>query len=66
VKAEDPLPLRKAKLNQEASVRKSEKSKKIAEEKAEAAKVAKAQAEVHTHTLHTHTIISLISCVGGS
>jgi len=45
VKAEDPLPLRKAKLNQEASVRKSEKSKKIAEEKAETAKVAKAQAE---------------------
>ena len=39
VKAEDPLPLRKAKLNQEAAVRKSEKSKKIAEEKADAAKV---------------------------
>jgi chemotaxis protein histidine kinase CheA len=45
VKAEDPLPLRKAKLNQQAAVRKSEKAQKAAEEKAEAAKVARAQAE---------------------
>jgi len=33
VKAEDPLPLRKAKLNQEAAVRKCEKAQKAAEEK---------------------------------
>jgi len=45
VKAEDPLPLRKAKLNQEAAVRKSEKSKKIAEEKADAAKATRQDAE---------------------
>jgi DNA repair exonuclease SbcCD ATPase subunit len=45
VKAEDPLPLRKAKLNQQAAVRKSEKAQKAAEDKAEAAAVARAQAE---------------------
>ena len=37
VKAEDPLPLRKAKLNQQAAVRKSEKAVKLAEEKKAAA-----------------------------
>jgi len=33
LKAEDPLPLRKAKLNQQAAVRKCEKAQKVAEEK---------------------------------
>jgi colicin import membrane protein len=45
LKAEDPLPLRKAKLNQEAAVRKCEKAQKAAEEKAKAAEAARVEAE---------------------
>jgi DNA repair exonuclease SbcCD ATPase subunit len=45
VKAEDPLPLRKAKLNQEAAVRKTEKAEKAALEKLKAAEAARAAAE---------------------
>uniref|UniRef100_A0A7S4P2V2 Calcium-regulated actin-bundling protein C-terminal domain-containing protein n=1 Tax=Paramoeba aestuarina TaxID=180227 RepID=A0A7S4P2V2_9EUKA len=45
VKAEDPLPLRKAKLNQQAAVRKSEKAVAVAEEKKAEAERAKERAE---------------------
>jgi len=45
LKAEDPLPLRKAKLNQQAAVRKCEKAQKAAEEKAAAAAAAREAAE---------------------
>jgi DNA polymerase III gamma/tau subunit len=45
LKAEDPLPLRKAKLNQQAAVRKCEKAQRAAEEKAAAAAAAREAAE---------------------
>jgi len=45
LKAEDPLPLRRAKINQEAAVRKSEKAAKAAEEARLASEAAKAQVE---------------------
>jgi len=45
VKAEDPLPLRKAKLNQQAAVRKTEKAERAAQEKLNAAEAARAHAE---------------------
>lgn len=44
-KAEDPLPLRKAKLNQDAAVRKSEKAHKKAEESALAASKRREEAQ---------------------
>jgi chromosome segregation ATPase len=48
LKSEDPLPLRRAKITQEAALRKAEKQRKVAEEaqrEAEAKKAAAAQAE---------------------
>jgi hypothetical protein len=45
LKAEDPLPLRQAKITQDAAVRKSEKAHKAAEQRVKEAEAARLQAE---------------------
>lgn len=55
LKAGDPLPLRRAKINQEATVRKSEKARKHAQEEAARAAAALAEAEAKTRDAEAKT-----------
>jgi len=55
LKQEDPLPLRKAKITQQASLRKVEKERKAAEAASEKALAAKTEAEAKTRELEEQT-----------
>jgi len=63
LKAEDPLPLRRAKINQAATVRKVERARKEAEETA--ANTAKAQAEAEGKFLAANKYLEEIQAKGG-
>jgi len=55
LKGEDPLPLRKAKINQEATVRKCEKASKASAEQTQKVEAAKHQQEQLVASVHLKT-----------